>query len=155
VLGLAYKPYSHIVEESQSIQLAQALSNMGARVVAYDPLAGEPARLELHDQVVVLDTLDSCLAQADVILVTTPDPEFLRLSAADFLSEKESVIVVDFWRQLDPSIRMTRGITYIPFGQNLDDEASKVELRDLWSSAVNDPIREEAMSAGDNDQNRA
>jgi UDPglucose 6-dehydrogenase len=152
VLGLAYKPHSHIVEESQGIQLARALSNMGARVVAYDPLAGEPARLELHDQVVVLDTLDSCLTQADVILVTTPDPEFLRLSAADLLSEKESVIVVDFWRQLDPGVRQTRGINYIPFGRNLDDAASKVRLRDLWSSAVHDPIREEAASAGDNGQ---
>jgi UDPglucose 6-dehydrogenase len=49
ILGLAYKPFSHVVEESQSIYLAKALSKIGARVVAYDPLAGEMARAELKE----------------------------------------------------------------------------------------------------------
>ena len=38
VLGLSYKPFSHVTEESQGIYIADALSKAGARVVGYDPL---------------------------------------------------------------------------------------------------------------------
>ena len=39
VLGLAYKPLSHVIEESPGIFMAKALSDAGMRVIGYDPLA--------------------------------------------------------------------------------------------------------------------
>ena len=63
VLGLAYKPNSHVIEESQGIFLARALSKAGARVVAYDPLAGAAARDALLYSAVVLDSAAACLAR--------------------------------------------------------------------------------------------
>jgi UDP-glucose 6-dehydrogenase len=47
---LAYKPASHVVEESQGLLLAKALDRIGMRVVAYDPLANDAARAELRDR---------------------------------------------------------------------------------------------------------
>ncbi len=55
ILGLAYKPSSHVVEESQGVYLAKSLSEAGARVVAYDPLANESANAELKGERVVSD----------------------------------------------------------------------------------------------------
>jgi UDP-glucose 6-dehydrogenase len=43
VLGLSYKPFSNVVEESQALYLAERLVENGLRVVVYDPLAMENA----------------------------------------------------------------------------------------------------------------
>ncbi len=131
VLGLAYKPFSHVVEESQGIFLANALSRGGARIVAYDPLAGAAASAELHGQVVVLDSVQECLAQADVVLVTTPDPAFCQITAADFPTRPSGVTVIDFWRLLK-SLEGAPGIRYVPIGTSVDDAENTARLSALW-----------------------
>lgn len=133
VLGLAYKPYSHITEESQGISLAKALAKGGARVVAFDPLANEMARVELRDQAVILDSVTDCLAQAQVVLVTTPDPAFQTLKATDF---KCVETVVDFWRILDTELAGVPNVHYIPIGRSIDDPTNQARLAELWSSVT-------------------
>jgi UDPglucose 6-dehydrogenase len=132
VLGLAYKPYSHVTEESHSIQLAKTLVEMGKRVVAYDPLAGETARAELPAEVAVCDSLAECLVQADTVLITTPDPCFKTLQAHDFNLSHAPVTVVDFWRLLDPAVRQHAQIRYVAVGHGLDDEVNAARLAALW-----------------------
>jgi UDPglucose 6-dehydrogenase len=141
VLGLAYKPASVVVEESQGIHLAQAVSRAGARVVAYDPLAANSARTILPE-VVILDSLADCLAQADVVLVTTPDPEFRQLSAEDFLRGKQQLTVVDFWRVLDRELAHHAAIHYIPVGRGLTDPMTAMSLDNLWSKPQGDGYHE-------------
>ena len=134
VLGLAYKPFSHVIEESQGIYLAKALSKAGARVIAYDPLAGEMARAELRDQAVILDSLRDSLAQAEMVFITTPDPVFQALTAVDF-DRKESVLpVIDFWRILDKELAGRPNIRYVPVGRSIDDAANATRLAALWNS---------------------
>jgi UDPglucose 6-dehydrogenase len=135
VLGLAYKPDSHVVEESQGIYLANALSRAGARIVAYDPLAGPAATAELHGQVVVLDSPQECLGQADVVLITTPDPAFACLSAADFAARGAPVTVIDFWRLLKAKLADAPSIRYVGVGTSTEDEANRARLAALWSAA--------------------
>jgi UDPglucose 6-dehydrogenase len=134
VLGLAYKPYSHVTEESQGVYLAKALSKAGARVVAFDPLANEMARAELRDQAVILDSAADCLEQAEVVLITTPDPAFRALTAADF--GKSRVTVLDFWRILDKELAGQPNVRYIPTGRSVDDAANAARLAELWSGAA-------------------
>jgi len=131
VLGLAYKPGSHVVEESQGIYLARLLAGLGVRVLGYDPLANEMARVELQDQALILESLEECISQADMVLITTPDPIFRSLTAADF-DENSSVIVVDFWRILEKELAGRENIRYIPVGRSLDDEANAQTLQELW-----------------------
>jgi UDPglucose 6-dehydrogenase len=135
VLGLAYKPASPVVEESQGIYLANALSRAGARIVAYDPLAGAGASAELHGQVVVLESIAECLAQADVVLVTTPDPAFRQLTAADFPARAAAVTVIDFWRLLK-HLRGAPGIAYVAVGTSADDAANTARLDALWAPSA-------------------
>jgi len=134
VLGLAYKPFSHVVEESQGIYLAKALSKIGARVVAYDPLAGEMARAELKDQAIILDSLHDCLTQADVVLITTPDPVFRVLTASHFNNGKPEVTIVDCWRILDKELAGHPNIRYIAIGCSIDDRKNAERLTELWNS---------------------
>jgi UDPglucose 6-dehydrogenase len=130
ILGLAYKPYSHVIEESQGIRLAKALSHAGARVVAYDPLAGEVARAELAYHALVLDSLENCLEQADVVLITTPDPAFKALRSNHF--QRKPVTVVDFWRILADELAASPGIRYVPAGRSIDESANANRLEKLW-----------------------
>jgi len=134
VLGLAYKPFSHVIEESQGIHLAKALSHAGARVIAYDPLANETAKPELAYHALVLDSLSSCLEQADVVLVATADPVFQALRVADF--KHLPVTIVDFWRILDKELCGKPNIHYIPCGRSRDDHANQARLNELWSDAT-------------------
>jgi len=136
VLGLAYKPYSHVIEESQSIYIAEALSKAGARVIAFDPLAGEMARAELCDRAIVMDSVAECLAQADVVLLATPDPVFCALHAEDFLKCGRPVTVVDCWRLLSGKLAGHPRIRYIAVGRSADDAANAARLASLWDGAV-------------------
>lgn len=130
VLGLAYKPMSHIIEESQSIALAKLLAGSGERIIGYDPLAGETAGLELAYDALVLDSLETCLEQADTVLITTPDPVFKALKDDDF--KRRPVTVLDFWRILGDTLADVPGITYIPVGRNTDAGPGETLLEALW-----------------------
>jgi UDPglucose 6-dehydrogenase len=136
ILGLAYKPFSHITEESQGIYIAQALLKTGARVIGYDPLANEMARNDLHGKALILDSLEDCLAQAEIVLITTPDPSFRKLTAADFNTEKSPVTVIDFWRFLDQELADKPNINYIPIGRCIDEKTSSRVLMDLWGKTT-------------------
>lgn len=132
VLGLAYKPRSHVIEESQSVALARAIAELGARVVTYDPLAGDLARAEFKDRVLVLDSLESCLSQADVVLVTTPDPLFADLRPEQLPLGERRVTVVDFWRCLDRVALENAGIRYLALGHSAGDEDNARRLASIW-----------------------
>jgi UDPglucose 6-dehydrogenase len=136
VLGLAYKPFSHVIEDSQAMQLVKALLNRGVRVVAYDSLAGPSADLELQGRAVILDSARDCLRQADVALITTPDPEFKALTVDDFLSSGRSITVVDFWRIQSDRLADVPGIEYIAYGCGSLADADSVVLRDLWNGSA-------------------
>ena len=134
VLGLAYKPLSHVIEESAGIYLARALSDAGYRVLGYDPLAGPNADAVLKYHALVVDSLEDCLQQAEAVLITTTDPVFAALSPQDFIGTKSSVTVVDFWRFLAGKLDGQEGIRYIPMGRCLDDVAAAENLKSVWAN---------------------
>jgi UDPglucose 6-dehydrogenase len=132
ILGLSYKPSSHVVEESQGVYLAKSLSEAGARVVAYDPLANESANAELKGKVLILDSAKQCLEQADIVLLTTADDEFKRLKAEDFVLGDKNITVYDFWRILKSELTDKEKIKYVAIGCSSDDEKQSEFLTHLW-----------------------
>ena len=132
VLGLAYKPCSHVIEESSGIELCRALGNEGFRVVGYDPLAGEEAGAVLRTHVLVTDSLGACLQDAESILVTTPDDMFKNLNPEDCLGNKEAITVVDFWRCMPDSFRNHPQICYVPIGRCTDDTIATKTLKQIY-----------------------
>jgi UDPglucose 6-dehydrogenase len=141
VLGLSYKPFSHVTEESQALYIAQALSKAGLRVVGFDPLAGEMALNELHGQIVVLDSLEDALRQAEAVLIATPDPAFKELNAESFRNGYAEVLVVDFWRLLKDKLTNQPYIKYIAFGHGDNDEANTKRLKELWGGTAKETFQ--------------
>jgi len=132
VLGLAYKPLSHVIEESPGIYLCRALSEAGYRVIGHDNLAAPYAETALKMSALVTDSLDEALKDADVVLVTTTDKSYTSLTPDLLLHGRSALTVIDFWRCLkhlgaDPRIR------YVPIGLCNDATAAAAGLKPLWS----------------------
>ncbi|MDR2476172.1 MAG: nucleotide sugar dehydrogenase [Treponema sp.] len=131
VLGLSYKPFSHVVEESGGVFLCKTLSEAGYAVCAYDPLANEEAALVLTG-IEIARNVDECLKDADVVFVTTPDPAFMAFTAERLCSSCQKIHVVDFWRCLKHEIQASPDIVYIPGGRNWNPDDANKSLCELW-----------------------
>jgi UDPglucose 6-dehydrogenase len=116
VLGLAYKPQSHVLERSQGMEAALAIAEHGLRVVCYDPLARNAARNELKDKALVLDSVKACLDHADVVVIANADPEFARLTSEDFPQRSPAVQVIDCWRLLRRQLEGSANVRYRAIG---------------------------------------
>jgi UDPglucose 6-dehydrogenase len=133
VLGLAYKPFSHVVEESAGIFLCETLRDAGYSVAGFDPLAGGEAAKVLRDVEVCL-TLADCLQSAEIIFVTTPHPDFAALTAKQLAADGNRPHVVDFWRCLSQETRRSEDIIYVPCGLCVDSRAASERLAPLWET---------------------
>jgi len=141
VLGLSYKPFSHVTEESQGVLIAQHLSKNGLRVVAFDPMSREMSLGDIRRNIVVLDSIEECLTQAEAVLITTPDPMFMELTVESFKNEWSEVLVVDFWRILQEKLQNAPNIKYIAVGQSEDDARNAARLKDLWWGSSADSLK--------------
>jgi UDPglucose 6-dehydrogenase len=79
LLGLAYKPDTPIVEESQSLMVAQQLAQAGFTVQVHDPQALEEARGVLGDLVTYCPTPQDCVKGATAVMLLTDWPHYARL----------------------------------------------------------------------------
>ena len=138
VLGLAYKPGTPVIEASQGVWLARALARAGARVRAYDPLAGPSARQELAADVMVTDSAEEALRDAEVVLVCTPDPVFRNLPLAAFNGRPYEVTVIDFWRTLS-GLEGKPGIRYTPAGRFAKEDPAAAHVMRMWSEGAESP----------------
>lgn len=132
VLGLAYKPETPVTEESAGVALARALVAAGAQVRAFDPVAAEAARADLPHDVEITRSVAACVVGADLVLITTPAPEFRTLTAAEL---PRGAAVYDFWRVL-PHLAGADRVRYEPVGRGAADLENTERLIRLWSEPV-------------------
>jgi UDPglucose 6-dehydrogenase len=92
ILGLSFKGGSDEVRESRAISLAQALAMKGAKVVGYDPVAGEAFRRAVPTVTIARD-MESALADADVCIVHNDWPQWGEMTAQDFAGMRQKVVV--------------------------------------------------------------
>ena len=102
VWGLAFKPNTDDMREAPSRTLMEALWKEGARVKAYDPVAGGTggAVLRGKDKVRVVDSLDEAVADADAAILVTRWEDFRALP--ELLSKRSPrPLLVDGRRMLE------------------------------------------------------
>ena len=100
VLGLSFKPDTNIVEQSQSLMVAQELAERGFEVSVYDPAAMDGARPVLGSKVAYCASAEDCVKASDFLILATPWREFSRLRER-LLHGK---VVLDCWRMLPAKI---------------------------------------------------
>ncbi len=117
VVGLAYKPNTPVVEDSQGLEIARTLTGEGARVRVYDPLALDAARKRLSDSVRYVATLAEGMESADVVVLANPLPELRELPGIIAGSHSKPVVVIDCWRAV-PELAHTKGVRYLALGSS-------------------------------------
>ena len=132
VLGLAYKPDTTVVEESQGLELARLLATKGMDVLVYDALALENARRELGDTVRYAASVEECVRQADLLVLTTPDVEFARLHTEQS-PLRPGQTVIDSWRVLRRQFDNNGEVTYLPLGVGDRNDSLVARLQNLWA----------------------
>jgi UDPglucose 6-dehydrogenase len=132
ILGLAYKPSSPVIEESQGMILANELTTRGYQVCGYDPLADPKEIWAVNTGITLKDSVRETIRDADVVLITIPDPKYRHMKAEDFSNHLKPVTVVDFWRILDDELRNHEKIRYIPIGHSNHDGDNAARLKQLW-----------------------
>lgn len=121
VLGLSYKPNTNVVDESPGVYLVRELARRGHDVIAYDPAANVTAAraLEGVEGVSLADSPERAVAQAEVVVVTTPWQEFCTLELPE---DARVTTLIDCWRVVESST-LPRDATYVPLGAGLATSA--------------------------------
>ncbi|MEP7329788.1 MAG: UDP-glucose/GDP-mannose dehydrogenase family protein [Betaproteobacteria bacterium] len=117
--GLAFKPNTDDMREAPSRVIVAALTALGARVVAYDPVAMDEARRVFGDTPNLHfadSSLDAC-KDADALVVVTEWQEF-RSADFDVLKAKlREKVIFDGRNLYDPQQVRAAGLEYFAIGR--------------------------------------
>ena len=114
--GLTFKANTDDLRDSPALAVAASLLDEGARLRAYDPVAGEEARGRLPALDVVADAYEACRG-ARVLAVLTEWDEFRWLDFERVAETMEQPAVVDARNLLDPLAMRRRGFAYQGVGR--------------------------------------
>jgi UDPglucose 6-dehydrogenase len=116
MLGLSFKPNTDDLREAPSIDVVRDLLADGAQVVAYDPVAGEPAARLVPG----LELADNAVKVADgahALVLMTEWAEFGDLDPADLRDRMAYPILVDARNALDAEAFLAAGFTVAGVGR--------------------------------------
>ena len=115
VWGLTYKAGTDTLRRSSAIELCQWLLEQGAKVQAHDP-----AVKSLPEQYAVISLRASPMEAAqgaDVLVVATEWPDYLKVSMPEIVATMRTPVVVDANRFLAASLENLPGVTYAAVGK--------------------------------------
>ncbi len=110
VWGLAFKAGTDDIRDSPAVAIGQALARRGATVEAWDPEA-------LFADFIAAEGPLEAVDDADLLLVATEWPEFLRIDLAEVAKRMAGDMVFDARNLLDPDAVRTAGLLYRCLGR--------------------------------------
>ena len=116
LLGLAFKPGTDDMRQAPSIDIAMRLRELGAEVVAHDPVAMENARPHLEGVILAPD-VESAVTGADAIAIITEWPEYRALDWSALRGLVRRPVVVDGRNCLDAAAVSAAGFNYWSVGR--------------------------------------
>lgn len=116
VLGLSFKPETDDLRDAPSIDIIRELRSKGAKVLAYDPVAGNKAK-KLLDGIAFCDTAYDAVKKADAALVTAEWGEFKELDLDKIKASMKSPIIFDGRNIYNPKRMKELGFRYYGVGR--------------------------------------
>ena len=116
VLGLAFKPNTDDMRDAPSIPLIAGLVEGGAEVVAFDPVAIEPARPVLPD-IDFADDAHEAVKGADALVIVTEWDEFRALDLDELAGLMRGKVLVDLRNVYDRGEAERAGLVYSGIGR--------------------------------------
>ena len=118
LLGLAFKPDTDDLRDAPSLQIAEKLVLMDARVKAYDPIAMKPCKaLRPELKIRYCETAQELAADADALVVVTEWNEFRNLNLPELARLMATPILVDGRNLFSPEAAIAAGFDYTGVGR--------------------------------------
>ena len=117
VLGLAFKPNTDDMREAKSVEVISRLTQMGATVRAYDPVATDNARRMLPASVVYCESPYEAATGADAVALLTEWNEFKFLNLERLCSVMRRPLVFDGRNLWEPERMRRLGFEYHSIGR--------------------------------------
>jgi UDPglucose 6-dehydrogenase len=119
MLGLSFKPETDDMREAPSIKIAHSLTQMGAEVVAYDPVAINNAKQVLGDIITYASSVYEAVSQADAVMIVTDWKEFIQLDFASLVKKMNHPIIFDGRNCLEEEqLKACESVEYYPVGKS-------------------------------------
>ena len=116
LLGLAFKENTDDMRDAPSIDIADNLTEKGATVRGYDPVARETAA-PLLPSVKIFDDVYKMTTGCDALVVVTPWNEFKQLDLEKVKGLLKTPIIYDGRNIYDPKVMKEMGFTYRAVGR--------------------------------------
>jgi UDPglucose 6-dehydrogenase len=118
LLGLAFKPNTDDLRDAPSLQIAEKLLQMGARVRAYDPVAMDACRDQNPGlRIIYCNDALSAAEHADALVLVTEWPEFGSLNLVDIADRMNRAVLIDGRNLFDPEKAHHAGFEYTGIGR--------------------------------------
>jgi UDPglucose 6-dehydrogenase len=112
--GLAFKANTDDMREAASLVLIDDLTAAGAKVQAYDPVAGKALK---QDGLKIVDSALAALEGADALIIVTEWQEFRSPDFAVIKAKLKTPAIFDGRNLYDPAVLKSLGIEYFPIGR--------------------------------------
>lgn len=117
VWGLAFKPNTDDIREAPAIDIIRILSNEGARVVAYDPVAMDNFKKLVNNKVEYSKDMYSMLKDADALVIITEWDVFKKADLAKIKKMMGSPNIIDGRNIFDLEEMKKNGFNYVCIGR--------------------------------------
>ncbi|MDN3954741.1 UDP-glucose dehydrogenase family protein [Sporolactobacillus laevolacticus] len=95
VLGLAFKPHTDDLRESPALVMIPKLAELGAEIIAYDPIAIINAKKQIKEKIAYTEDLSTALQNADFTVIITDWPEVKNIDLLTFTKLMNDPVVFD------------------------------------------------------------
>jgi len=116
ILGLSFKPNTDDMREAPSIYIINKLQQEGAKIKAYDPVAGSKAK-EILKNVQYCDDPYCAAEGSDALVIITDWPEFNKLNFKKIKSLLNQPVIIDGRNIYDPEAMKKLGFVYKSIGR--------------------------------------
>jgi UDPglucose 6-dehydrogenase len=130
LLGLAFKPDTDDLRDAPSLQIAERLVQMGARVKAYDPIAMNACREQRPElKIRYCDSPREVAANADALVLVTEWQEFRGLDLEALAAVMAAPILVDGRNIFQPQKAAAAGFDYAGIGRRTSPRPARREAQ--------------------------
>jgi UDPglucose 6-dehydrogenase len=127
LLGLAFKPNTDDLRDAPSLQIAEKLIQLGARVRVYDPVAMSVCREQYPDlRITYCNDALTAVEHADALVLVTEWPEFAALSLKQLARRMNKAILIDGRNLFQPERAREAGFEYAGIGRAVPRLAAAV-----------------------------
>ncbi len=116
ILGLAFKPDTDDMREAPSIDIINELQQEGAKIKAYDPVAGHRAK-EILKKIQYCKDPYSVAEGSDALVIITDWPEFKKLDLKKIKTLLNQPVIIDGRNMYDPEQIKKLGFVYKSIGR--------------------------------------